>query len=1354
MPTEPVITPPNDAALTLVTLGGFALSDHTGAQRLGPGKPLALLAYLACSPARTASREQLIDLLWADSDPERARHALRQALWQLRHALGDGSLTGKEEVHLDSPIETDRARFLDAIEQGDLGQALEHYQGPFLAAFASPGGVSFEHWADAEREHLRSAFLHAADLMARRHLATGQPREAAQLARRMIAADPLGQSGRRLLIEAHLGAGDTVSAATDAAALERWAATEETELEPASLAVLRRARSRNGGEQADLPDTTPTAGGLVADLVGREAEFATILAAWVAARHGSPAHLHLVAPAGLGKTRLLLDLEARLRSTGARVRYVRANPGDREIPGALASEVARALASLPGAMAVAPAVAATLVALDPSLANTYQAAADTATGDEATRRRVLALADLVRATSDEGAFAFLIDDLHWSDNESLTLIEALIVRLAKSPVLVVSATRPHGDRQLRSEQRVTLTLTPLTVRHVAALLDSLAEFDDSDTAASIATQLHSASDGNPLLVLELLQLASERETLRIVADRWSVAAGGDESNLFGSGDGIRQRFERLGPDARRVLTMLAVAGSPLTIPTIAHAMELADGMIAEQLLVLDRQGFAHETASGWQPAHDEIAAVAADISIEACDAVHQRLGHALEAHADGSTTSLARAARHYAAVRDAASIARLVAHRLDHARTQHEPLTAPQLLAQMVGSTTVSDIGPAVTRLLPFRHRHRLAPLFTLTAAAVALAAFIGWNRHQESVHLAAITARSVVFEALWQDDTSLVTRVARLTIDPTRWDPASPPRFGPPMDRKAPGINWSMLSRYDPSGTRLLGSSVIDPDNPGGQDVLLLEGNRVQRLASFPRDDVDPSFTPDGRGMVFVTTRWAPADRDDYDIAYMAFGDSIVRPIVDDRSGESTPRISPDGTRVAYIRNRWDHADQELCVVHFDGSGPDCETLPLFSWISLDDWLDNDHLLVRGQRDGKQHLFRVGVQTLEATPLLDLEAFGAVIDQGREFLLCTCINPSNDRLQLYLHSLRSGSGAWIDSPTDFAIIRTIAVKSREAPRYLDSLAIQSEGVVVPGDHYQLRTQGFDQFGMPFAFDTTARRWRVLSGPARIDSLTGALTPTDTGMVAFEVTAGGWRSARDSFHVVPASTLLLTTEDWNGTLSDKPWRSFDSPLPRLAASSVLGPVLLPNGDRTSPSGLYSIQTWEPSEGLTLEWRMTTPLTLPVHQNVGIEFRAANDSVVLVGWNHLGGGPPGLGNSRLGQCGVGYPAGEGFPNWTDATLVVQNRSSRIPVPSDQPIGAAHTWRLTVFPDGTCGLAIDSVPVGRTRGSISFKWPLRLWVMGQSEGTDIAVGALKIWRGDPGGVDWDAPRAAGPPRAPQF
>ncbi len=304
MPGSNGSSTPISTSPALHTLGGAALLDTaTGATILGPGKPLALVAYLALNPGHSATREFLTDLLWADLEGDRARHALRQAVWQLRHILGESAFAGRDELRLAIPIPSDRDDFLAAMDRGDCDRAVECYAGPFLPDLAVPGGVEFEHWADTERDRLRATFLRACEMATRRKLAASSFRDAQRIARRARDADPSNELGWRLLLESLAAGQDFITATLEADGLEARAAAELRTLEPATRATIRMARQVSEGAPQREQE-------LVADLIGREREYAIILDACERAASGPATHVHLTAPAGLGKTRLLHDIRA------------------------------------------------------------------------------------------------------------------------------------------------------------------------------------------------------------------------------------------------------------------------------------------------------------------------------------------------------------------------------------------------------------------------------------------------------------------------------------------------------------------------------------------------------------------------------------------------------------------------------------------------------------------------------------------------------------------------------------------------------------------------------------------------------------------------------------------------------------------------------------------------------------------------------------------------------------------------------------------------------------------------------------------------------------------------------------
>jgi len=113
--------------LRLTTFGGLALSRDgvalTGAA--AQRSRLSLLALLATAGPTGFSRDKLLLYLWPESDEERARHALKQAVYSLRRELGSEEvIVGTASLSLNPVIITSDAReFEAAIAAGDLATA-------------------------------------------------------------------------------------------------------------------------------------------------------------------------------------------------------------------------------------------------------------------------------------------------------------------------------------------------------------------------------------------------------------------------------------------------------------------------------------------------------------------------------------------------------------------------------------------------------------------------------------------------------------------------------------------------------------------------------------------------------------------------------------------------------------------------------------------------------------------------------------------------------------------------------------------------------------------------------------------------------------------------------------------------------------------------------------------------------------------------------------------------------------------------------------------------------------------------------------------------------------------------------
>jgi TolB-like protein/DNA-binding SARP family transcriptional activator/Tfp pilus assembly protein PilF len=198
----------------LSTLGPVQLEGacdpHADAVTRSP-KRLALLVYLAVDqPRGFKRRDALAALLWPELDQQRARHALRNTLHELRKSLDDGALSsrGSEEVGL-SPgaLWCDLVAFEEMLKSGQREEALALYRGPFLDGFHVPGvAPEFEHWVNRERDRLSACHGATLEGLADDCEARDDFRAAADHWRVLSAHDPLdGRVVLRLMLALEAG---------------------------------------------------------------------------------------------------------------------------------------------------------------------------------------------------------------------------------------------------------------------------------------------------------------------------------------------------------------------------------------------------------------------------------------------------------------------------------------------------------------------------------------------------------------------------------------------------------------------------------------------------------------------------------------------------------------------------------------------------------------------------------------------------------------------------------------------------------------------------------------------------------------------------------------------------------------------------------------------------------------------------------------------------------------------------------------------------------------------------------------------------------------------------------------------
>jgi predicted ATPase/DNA-binding SARP family transcriptional activator len=302
-------------------------------------KARALLAYLAVESDRPHRRDILAGLLWPDQPQKKARQSLRQALSDLRKAIGDCEdapflLVSREAIQFNpdcdywldvtvftglvNACETHYHRRLEACLPciHRLEHMVDLYNGAFLEQFfVSDSGV-FEEWAILKREWLQREVTRALSHLANHYERRSDYKRAQQYLRRQVLLEPWCEEAHRQLMRLLVLDGQR-SAALSQYETCRRALADELGVEPTAetQALYERIReSEASGEvweygSAPLHSRTPILNFLPSftSFVGREAELdeiADLLA------NPDCRLVTLFGPGGIGKTRLALQVAA------------------------------------------------------------------------------------------------------------------------------------------------------------------------------------------------------------------------------------------------------------------------------------------------------------------------------------------------------------------------------------------------------------------------------------------------------------------------------------------------------------------------------------------------------------------------------------------------------------------------------------------------------------------------------------------------------------------------------------------------------------------------------------------------------------------------------------------------------------------------------------------------------------------------------------------------------------------------------------------------------------------------------------------------------------------------------------
>jgi tetratricopeptide (TPR) repeat protein len=191
----------------------------------------------------------------------------------------------------------------------------------------------------------------------------------------------------------------------------------------------------------------------------------------------------------------------------------------------------------------------------------------------------------VEAGGEPPVVILVFEDLHWSDGATLDLIATLARRRDRAHLLVLCTFRAmelwasnHPLRRLREsltgDDPITeLGLGGLSEADVHRYLE--VRFPAAESSVLLGPLLHRRTDGNPLLLTEIIRELGAR-IFGGDSARWVLGGGAAEIDAMLPAN-VRQFMkglaERLSPNDRRILEAASVEGIEFSVTAVAAALE-------------------------------------------------------------------------------------------------------------------------------------------------------------------------------------------------------------------------------------------------------------------------------------------------------------------------------------------------------------------------------------------------------------------------------------------------------------------------------------------------------------------------------------------------------------------------------------------------------------------------------------------------------------------------------------------------------------------------------------------------------------------------------------------------------------
>jgi serine/threonine protein kinase/tetratricopeptide (TPR) repeat protein len=473
-------------------------------------------------------------------------------------------------------------------------------------------------------------------------------------------------------------------------------------------------RELDGGETVELvhvigeapPTSLPsTASASQSALVGRDAELALLEARWEAAESGTELVLVTGEP-GVGKTRLLSSLSARVAATGGRWFVCRCS---QLLAGTPLHPFIDGLERLAGIRReddeatrkarIEEALSDVALSADAKQAISALVGGSTASSLNLSplllRQRTLeAIVALVTTLAEDRRTCLAVEDAQWADPTSLELLGTLVSHADGPGLLLIVSARPELVTPWAPSAVTQIGLGRLPRARVEALIHEVAK--GRELPPELVAEIIDRSDGVPLYVEEL--------TLSVLESL--AATDGDEpppsmrrvipTTLRES---LTARFDRAG-ESKATAQLAAVLGRTFPLPLLWAVSTLEEATLARHVETLISLGLLRRSGSGPNATLSFKHALLQEAAYEsllkpARREAHLRAAHALEAKGTGRDDGrAAELAHHYENAGDAAAAVKALSRAGREAMARSAVVEASQYFDRALARVGEMSEGP------------------------------------------------------------------------------------------------------------------------------------------------------------------------------------------------------------------------------------------------------------------------------------------------------------------------------------------------------------------------------------------------------------------------------------------------------------------------------------------------------------------------------------------------------------------------------------------------------------------------------------------------------------------------------------